>query len=177
MTALLTAAAICLLSPNGSNMMITSDVQVSETVPESGSIQWTLTGSVRILDEDEHYRHGGLDSPSYVFLEAENFNTFALVWLPEDWTDLPDNEKEAIVLLSRHHEQASHNFSKWQILASRSNRAVIAPQIWLNSTEVPGGYIPDPVGGYNLDLTRDVIPAVQSLTEYYGISSVQMYGG
>lgn len=179
MTTILAVAVICLISPTGNDILVTAEgmeVQISEIVPDNGSIQWTLTGSVKILDEDMCYRYGKLDCPSYIFIESENFSTFALVWFPGNWMDMSYGEKEAIVMLPHRHEQASRYFSKWQRFAIGSNRAVIAPQIWLDYHEVPNGYIPDSEGGYNLDITRDVFPLINTLTDYYGISSIQVHG-
>ncbi|MBD3277488.1 MAG: hypothetical protein GF388_04230 [Candidatus Aegiribacteria sp.] len=150
--------------------------EVSEIMPDDGSVQWTLTGSVRILEDRSCYRLGELECPNYVFIRGDNFSTFALVWLPEDWSEMNPNEREAVVALHQEHDQASRCFTKWQVAALRDNVAVIAPQMWLDHHEVPDGFEPHPEGGYSLDIRRDVYPVICSLADYFNVSEIQVQG-
>lgn len=150
--------------------------EITEVMPDDGSVQWTLTGSVRILNDRSCYVLGELDCPEYVFIRGENFSTFALVWLPENWNEMSSEEREAVVALHREHDQASRCFTKWQVAALRNNVAVIAPQIWMDYHEVPEGFQPHPEGGYSLDIRRDVYPVIRSLADYFQVSELQVQG-
>lgn len=151
-------------------------ITISTIMPDNDGVIRTVQESDSVLAEDMYYSSGQIAAPDYAFLDNGTIQTFALVWLPDNWYGYSPLNRKAIIHLHGHCSLGAMHFSKWHTLARSRNLAVIAPQVWLDDNTPPEGYSLHPNGGYHLDVDDDIYPFTDALLQHYCASSAMIHG-
>ena len=155
-------------------------VEFADSPPEDAGVMRTAVTCEQVLLAERLYRDRLLDIPEVVFLDNDRVKTFALVYLPPGWDDLPATRRKAIVTLHGHCGHIGQNFGLWQELGARNGMAVIGLQWWIDSNLPPKGYTifyeNGAPSGYHLDCRLDVYPFIDALLGRYRVESAMLHG-
>lgn len=160
-----------------------------ETLPKNAILDTLLYQSnIELFLSTCYSDTNDINYPDVIFLSNNTVQSFAFVWLPENWSNYPINDKRMIIHLHGHCSIGTKHFCKWYEVAYQKNIAVLSLQYWMGDEEWKGGnlkpdgdysyYISEPGQncGWHLNIEDDIYPFIDKLIEYYDLHSVMLHG-